>query len=62
MTAGQSDTIQIDMPALLEEMRRYLETVALFRAEGCEPHWASNEQQSERSGEQLTLDGLLVAE
>ena len=43
MTAAQSETIVVDMPALLEEMKRYLETVALFRAEGCEPHWATDE-------------------
>ena len=50
------------MPALLEEVQRYLEAVALFRAEGCEPHWATDEQQPSRAGEQLSLDGLLVAE
>ncbi len=62
MTAAESDTIRIDMPALLEEVKRYLEAVALFRAEGCEPHWATDEQQPSRAGAQLSLDELLVAE
>jgi hypothetical protein len=62
MTPAESDTIKIDMPALLEEAQQYLEAVALFRAEGCEPHWATDEQPPLRSGEQLSLDELLVAE
>ena len=62
MTAADSNTIRIDMPALLEEVQQYLEAVALFRAEGCEPHWATDEQQPSRVGEQLSLDRLLVAE
>lgn len=26
--------------ALIDEIRRYLDVVELFRAEGCEPRWA----------------------
>ncbi len=62
MTTAQSETIVVDMPALLEEMRRYLETVALFRAEGCEPHWATDEPRPLHDGGQLSFDSLLVAE
>jgi hypothetical protein len=28
-----------DVQLMFAEMRRYLSTVELFRAEGCEPHW-----------------------
>jgi hypothetical protein len=60
MTAAQSDLDPIDMPALVEEMQAYLEAVDLFRAEGCEPHWANDERGPIHSVEQLEIPWVLA--
>jgi len=35
-------TYEIDITALVEEIRRYLAAVDAFRAAGCEPTWHSD--------------------
>jgi hypothetical protein len=50
------------MPALIDEMQNYLETVALFRTEGYSPHWAAEEPEPMHSLEELGAEQLLVGE
>ena len=41
----QVDAVAID--GLLDEIRRYLDVLDVFRREGCEPHWHDTLRQEE---------------
>ena len=40
-TRRSSGGDRVDVEALIAEIGRYLAVVAVFRAEGCEPRWAT---------------------
>ena len=62
MKAAQSEGVPIDIFALLAEVRSYLETVALFRAEGYAPHWAADEPERINRAKMLDVEQSLLGE
>jgi hypothetical protein len=60
VTAAHPDT-GFDLHALVDEVERYLDTVRLFREEGCEPHWTAEEPVSPPDSTPVQMP-LFVAE
>ena len=48
-------TYEIDIAALLDEIRRYLSAVDAFRAAGCEPTWLSQKCEVTPAGSSWAL-------
>jgi hypothetical protein len=43
MTAHEAYAISVHVNGLTSEIERYLAAVDVFRSEGCEPRWSSDE-------------------
>ena len=43
MTAQEAHAISLHLNGLASEIERYLAAVDVFRSEGCEPRWSSEE-------------------